>query len=87
VVRARLRGDGVRGMVAATAAAAVVFSVSRIPLRIHQGYHGLDLITTLVVAALGGALVSFCVLAIGAIAWIELSARHSGHMPLRRTPR
>jgi membrane protease YdiL (CAAX protease family) len=121
-VRARLRGDGVRGLIAATAIAAVVFSVSHIPLRIHQGNHGLDLIATLVVAALGGALVSFlyvrsgnlmilvvlhtlfndqaalfispvppqwifCVLAIGAIVWIELSARHSGRMPLRRMPR
>ena len=109
-------------MVAATAGAAVVFSVAHIPLRAHQGYHGLDLIATLVVAALGGALVSllywrsgnlmflvvlhtlfndplplvvsplppqwiFCGVAIGAIVWIELSARHSGRMPLRHRQR
>jgi hypothetical protein len=93
-----------------------------IPLRIHQGDDGLDLIATLVVAALGGAVARFlhgrsgnlmvlvvlhtrfndqlprfvsplppqcilCVLAVGAIVWIEVSARHSGRMPLRRMPR
>jgi len=122
VARARLRGGRIRGAVAGTAIAAVLFSVSHVPLRAHQGYDGLDLIATLVVAALGGALASvlygrsrnllilvvlhtlfndqlplfvsplppqwiFCVLAVGAILWIELSARHSGRMPLRHRPR
>ncbi|HSR96185.1 MAG TPA: CPBP family glutamic-type intramembrane protease [Kofleriaceae bacterium] len=121
VVRARLRGHGVGGVVAATALAAALFGLAHIPLRIHQGYHGLDLIATLVIAALGGALVSFlyvrgrnlmflivlhtlfndqvplfvspvpsqwlfCMLAIGAIVWIELSARRGARMPWRRTP-
>jgi membrane protease YdiL (CAAX protease family) len=109
LARARLRG-GTGAIVAATALAAAIFALWHIPVRLATGYHGADLIATLVVAWLGGVLVSYlyvrsgnllilvvlhtlfndqasivrspvpsqwilCVLAIGVIAWIEVTAR------------
>jgi len=58
VARARL-GGGIGSVAAATALAAAIFGVWHLPLRIHQGYQGLDLAATIVVAALGGALASY----------------------------
>jgi CAAX protease family protein len=58
LLRARLR-DGIGSVVTATAAAAILFALWHIPVRIHEGYRGLDLIASLVIAALGGALVSY----------------------------
>jgi membrane protease YdiL (CAAX protease family) len=59
LTRARLRGGGLGAIVAATAIAAVLFALWHIPVRIHDGYRGLDLAATLVVAALGAVLVSY----------------------------
>jgi membrane protease YdiL (CAAX protease family) len=58
LIRARRRG-GLRAIVAATAIAAVLFALWHIPVRIHQGYRGLDLVATLVIVALGAVLASY----------------------------
>jgi uncharacterized protein len=64
LARARVRG-GLGRSAAATAAAAVIFALYHIPVRIHGGYRGLDLVATLVIVALGGALASYLYLRSG----------------------
>ena len=58
LLRARLRG-GIGSVVIATAIAAIVFALWHIPVRLHEGYRGVDLLASLLIAALGGALVSY----------------------------
>jgi membrane protease YdiL (CAAX protease family) len=58
LVRARQRG-GWRAILVATAVAAILFALWHIPVRIHQGYRGLDLAATLVVVVLGAVLMSY----------------------------
>ena len=88
LARARARyGPGGRALAIATAAHAFVFALYHIPVRIHQGFHGLDLVGSLAIVWLGGVLASYLYLRSGnLLIVVALHALFNTQAPLVGSP-